>query len=737
MAYMMGVDDYNIDEEERRRREEEERRRLAAAQVAGPVAPGDQMQQLIDYTRQQESGGRPIGYHYPADAQGRRSSTAYGSLGITQPHYQEIQKQFPQFRNVPIEQANQQDLERANFEVFARQLKAQGVEPTPGNLAAAHLVGAAGAKRYLETGELDPKQAAQFGGMAGFKQAVDRRMQMQPAPASGAAMRPPATQAPVAAPVSPEQAAQQPLPQPTATPPPVDQYSLAQGAQPTAGFKAPGVDVNAQRSDQFINAQDKPDQLFAIRNDEQQPEWRRKAAGEQMYSLISNEKNIADAQQRMNDLGMRMAQGDRRASMEFSKEIQKEDGNFLKYLFFGVMGMRDLANQEAAKLGIGDTYSRETIIMPDGTEKMVEVRMRKDGSIGGARDVGTGEAIPGDILSTGLAGVLPKGVHISKVENVVNPTTGERIQEQTLSNGKVRYLKNGKQYTGSTEGFENANQFEQDQDRKLGAANSYLNKTYPAGATPEQKMAAYKQAGVHPRYIESVMGMPAGTVSGAAATQAAVPRPQATKTEVEPNRAVAQVKEDVYETPTQRPGESTADFNARKSRLEAKQKPLIKLGEDFVNRQTNMLSKLEMYRKGLAALDTGEHNIGPQIAGKQSLPGLQQAAGALVGTKASENTKLIESLLSEAGLQGIKDSFGPQISNFDVQAKMKQMPVSNRSNPDAVREYLLKEYRELYNATEVSRDNAGKLNLVDAARIDLGASPDQLKKRPPLKTFLR
>ena len=110
---------------------------------AVPVNPADAYNR---YTQQMESGANPnIGYHNP------EKSTAYGAYGITQPQYQEIQKQNPAFANRPITSLNPQEQAQANTtsrDVYAQQLRAKGVEPTEENLRMAHLLGAGGTSQY-------------------------------------------------------------------------------------------------------------------------------------------------------------------------------------------------------------------------------------------------------------------------------------------------------------------------------------------------------------------------------------------------------------------------------------------------------------------------------------------------------------------------------------------------------------------------------------------------------------
>lgn len=646
MAYiqdMMGNPQYGYEDEETRRRRLEQE-----AQAAG--------QPLNEYLARNESGSNPnIGYHFPPDQTGQRRSSAFGKYGITTAAYKDIQAADPYFQNKPIESLNVQDQDRAQTtynSVLARQLQAYGVQPKPGDLAAADFLGARGYSDYLKTGRISPQAAAANGGEQRVKQIVEQRRQFNPAPASGAAV-----EQGQGAPVSPDQFAQQERQRQQAAQQ-TNQYSLAAGQPQTMGFQAqptaipvPTPAPEQTYSSQFIDRQGDLQYLAQIRNDANTPSWRKQAAGEQMYSLIRQEDELKRAEQRLQDIGMRMSAGDARANMELGKEITKTDGNWLRYILFKAMGpaFAREADSEASKLNLGNTWTQETITMSDGTERIVEVERRVDGSIRGARDL-NGQAISNEDLGMGMAGSLPKGVHVNSVKTLVNPETGERIQEQTLSNAKVRYLINGRRYTGDTSKFEDFSQFQKDQDNKINAANAYLNKNYPAGATNEQRLTAYRMAGVHPREIESLMG-PQKRMEGAAPTQQApaptqqapaptrttqqAPTPSASGT-VQPTTVMGPGPRPVEPQLTQRVGESTADFEQRKSTAKQQFQAQLEVWQkkqDRVEKKAEDLPKLEANAedtintiKDLLSHPGFEVSVGASIQpGFQFIPGTDKA----------------------------------------------------------------------------------------------------------------
>ena len=495
-------------------------------------------------------------------------------------------------------------------------------------------------------------------------------------------------------------------------------------AQPQAGM---GPDTTTQAIGRFQLLQDNQDGMFKMAYDETQPEYLRQRAKERGIELYNQQRSLADAEKKLPTATASQI-------ADTLKGGRGSLGDWAQYLLFKHVGLNDLANEKADQLGIGHGYENSTITDENGKERSVELLRSASGKTLKGKFTGKdGAELTQDQLEQASGGILGKGVHISKVDDLIDPMTGDRIQQQTLSNGKNRFRKGGQAYTGDASQFQNAVAWERDQDQKSAAANRFITANYAAGATPQQQFTAYTQAGVHPRYIESMMGMPEGTLTKQQGSQ---PNP-ATQAQGEiPIPKAPTKQEDIFAPVVQGVGESKATFEARKESTSNKIKPLVKqVAEPFINKEAGIQTVLANFRKAIDAIDSGDHNVGPMIAGKESsvLPGVQNVVGGLVGTKASENTKLIESYMTEAGLAKIKDTMGPAISNFDVQTKIKNMPVSVRSNPSAVREFLLKEYKSVYDQAARARDITERLNMIQPGSVDLGPAPAELARAPEKK----
>ena len=319
--------------------------------VAAPIAPtrsltaGATPEEQAAYIAQQESGNRPnIGYHDVS------KGTAYGTYGITAPAYADVQRTNPAFAGRPIESLTPEEQTKA-YQTYtamnAGQLQRTGIEPTPGNLAAAHFLGATGLKNYLATGEISPAAAAANGGVENARRIVEGRLAQGAAPSSGAvAQAQPAAQ-PVTAPVAPG-----------------EQYSLATGTT-GLGLQAPGAamgqPVQAEHPampaiNAYQAAQSNPMELLKLRNDETQPTWIRERAGRQASDLMRMEIDKKDAEAKLTPLLASAAQGDPKAANQIAKTLQSQEGSWAKMILLGFISPQ-LAGEEAIKLGFGNKWA--------------------------------------------------------------------------------------------------------------------------------------------------------------------------------------------------------------------------------------------------------------------------------------------------------------------------------------------------------------------------------------------
>lgn len=407
------------------------------------------------YTRQQESGGRAnIGYHFPANAQGQRQSTAFGPYGITAPAYKDIVRQDPSL-NKPITEWTQEDHDRGYNTLVGRnqaRLTQLGVEPTNGALQLSHLLGPDGAARFMKTGEVSAAAAAANGGMERLKQIAQGRFAGAPSASSGAAQQtqPMGFQGQTnefggmeeprqAQPVSPE-----------------SMYSLATG-QGQPGIRSPGIPAGqptqaptTQYQNQFQSIQDNVKSLNDFIENADTPEYLKRRAVDRRYELVNNSYQESKAKEAMANLGPNDM-----AKVLTKKSEGNSVGDWLQYLLFKHVGLTDLANQKGEQLGIGQKWTTSTITDENGKENTVELLTSANGRILQGNIAGTGEALtPVQLQQAVRGGALGKGTSLS-AEVYIDPNTGRRYRSGYDSSGKTALIdiQGGPSFKGDPKGL--------------------------------------------------------------------------------------------------------------------------------------------------------------------------------------------------------------------------------------------------------------------------------------------
>jgi hypothetical protein len=711
------------------------------AQPQQPVAPVNPQQYNMAIA-QQESGNRPnIGYHDLS------KSTAAGLYGLTAGAYNDARKLNP---NLPadITQATpEQQTQAMNSytQQNAKYLQGYGIEPNQNTLAAAHFLGAKGLSDYLKTGYISPQAAQVNGGAENVKRIVDQRLGGQAVATSGASQMPTAVPGEGVA-VATGQGVQgtMSMNQPPEQPAPISPYSLSTGVNPMGlGTQqqrmmqpAPSVEPTIQAASNYQLAQDDPNALFKIGFDENQPEYLRNRAKDRALELYNNQKTETKASEIIPTLTPSQIAD----SIKNGKAPKGEDtpgiGTWLQYLLLKHVGLNDMANDVGQKLGIGHAWQNAVITDENGKEKTVEVLTSANGKVLKGNFAGTNIALSPDQLSEATNELLGKGVHVTKVENRINPQTGEVVHVQTLSNGNERFKLGGKAYTGDKSVLIPEAQHTKQEDTRVNAGYSNLSKL-TSMPTQQQRYEALRSAGVSPKRIEQELGLPEGSLSKKApttttattATPATTTTPATTATPATPATTTtpatpaagyippktAEVAQNPAEEPTQRLGESNEVFKARLKTWETKNKLQQKDAEEFSKKAVDIRSTLNKFREGVDVIDSGNHNLGPNFSlrGAGPLPKVQQFFGEQFGTDDSANTAMLRSLITRGGLEGIKNYMGPAISNFDVQTWMKNNPITESSPPQAIRAWLQKTHDAMLDAAEIQRKNALNQGMIE------------------------
>ena len=389
----------------------------ATAPVAAPVSP-DQ----AAYTRQQESGGRrDIGYHFPADAQGRRQSSAFGPYGITEAAYKDIARQDPTLAK-PITEWTQEEHDRGYNTLVGRnqaRLTQLGIEATPGALQLSHLLGPDGAAKFMKTGQVSEAAAAANGGAERLKQIAQGRFAGAPSASSGAAVQQqaqPQPQAQQMGPVSPEQVDQQAQilsqqlrqladsQQTTPAPNSFDEFGT-----PVFSPAQANLDIHLNS---YQKAQEDPAALLNLSKDPTLPEWLKDRSRNRAADLIIEQRQDAKAQKEAAEL-------DENKIARIMRE-RKGEGSRIKGMLYAAFGLTDLANEEKYKLGIGIDKSDMIGDQP------VIVKVAANGKAIDGINAATGKELTAREIAMYNAGTVAPGSKLNIVGGTyVNDKTGE------------------------------------------------------------------------------------------------------------------------------------------------------------------------------------------------------------------------------------------------------------------------------------------------------------------------
>lgn len=481
----------------------------------------------------------------------------------------------------------------------------------------------------------------------------------------------------------------------------------AQAPAVQAQAQAPAVDPYMQ---QYNQNQDDIIPLVALTKDANAPEAVRRLASERAAELNQQNYQRQQAEAKVKEMN----------PVQISNELRKkgEEGSWVKAILFGLLGMENSQKEEAAKLGIGK-WEDTTLTTADGKEIGVQLKRAPNGQI--LKGVThTGQELTPEEISAAQAGTLAKGVHVTRVDNMIDPKNPDKIiTKQVLSNGKEKFLSGGTAYTGDKSSLQMAQQFTEQENRRVNQAYSNLAKNY-ANPTQQQKAEALRDAGVSIYRIESELGVAPGSLgtgkgrlTAGGGAPASVP-PGTTPDRMSPRQAVA-VLENPTERPTQREGESNKVFDTRLKEWETKNKLQTKAAEAFNEKRFEIRSTLDKFKQGIEVIDSGNHNLGPNFSTKGAgpLPKVQQFFGEQFGTDDAQNTNLLRSLITRDGLNGIKNSMGPAISNFDVETWMRSNPIKENSSPEAIKAWLQKTYTAMYDSAEAQRKNAERLGFIE------------------------
>ena len=399
-----------------------------------PVAPQSPEQARYNqYIQQQESGARPdIGYH------NQQLSSAYGPYGITAGAYEDARRANP---NLPedIRQATPEQMTAAQNQVTAnnsRYLQSYGVPVNEGTLGAAHFLGAKGLSDYLKTGYISPQAAQANGGVERVKQIVEKRLQGQAAPASGAAQMQPQRQR--VEPVAPQAQPAAQVETPMGTREPATQAQAPRMAPNSFDdFGTPVYSPDQAQLDQqlktFESIQNDPKALMNFEG----PDWMKERAKARAADILSDER---DKQKALESI-------QKSDPKDLARTMMREPTDrweiIKKSAMFRLLGANELADKELGKIS---TPVEKYVQGADG--KPYLVKQNASGEIVEGYNAETGKKLTdNEIVKVGAG--IGQGKWQTSAE-FFQDKAGNVFQAQHNDKGQTRMVdvKTGAQYSG-------------------------------------------------------------------------------------------------------------------------------------------------------------------------------------------------------------------------------------------------------------------------------------------------
>jgi hypothetical protein len=659
------------------------------AQPAMPVQPVQpqplqprvmpQQGQPIDnqqYNARVESGNNPnIGYHYPADQNGQRKSSAYGTYGITAPAYQDIQRTNPYFVNKPITSLTPEEQTQA-YQTFTdlnkQQLQRVGVEPTDANLRLAHFLGANGAANYLKNGQISPQAARANGGMERVQQLAQQKLAGVQAPTSGASLI--------------QQPAQQPQPV-------VEQPTPVQ------------LGINAYQA-----IQNDPNSLIKLGFNENQPEFIRNRAKDRALELYSQDKSLKQAEIDLKN----------KTPAQLATVMQGRDksslGDWMQYLLFKHVGLNDLANEKGDQLGIGHQW--QSAIGPNGENSLIKTSATGKPIEG--YDANTGNQLTSQQLMqamTNIGGKNKPDVSLQDVEATVN---GQKIKGRVVTtfnaqNQPVTRVESGGKYynyTGDWQPVSISTAAAKSETTLVnGLRRTFGNDVLKAEAqmiqdagnfgsasnpmTREQFRALYMTGSTVPTVPQP--NMPVGNQPQAQAQAPTVPQaqnaPQAQAQVAPPAQNMPQpAQAQMQQAPVRQAGEPVTafkerlkDWNQQQDLIRSGQKETLKKASDVIADSANIVTNLTNIERAANDALTKRNNFGTIISGM--IPG-EQTVGEFFKTQDHVNTMNVLEQVNKVAAQNAK-MLGTNPTDRDLQFVTSTKPDISWSQ-EAVADWLRK-----------------------------------------------
>jgi hypothetical protein len=686
--------------------------RTAVSQPVAPISPD-----TFARMQQAESGNRDF------DAQGRPLTSSAGAMFRNQ--VMPSTAANPGYGIRPAQSQTPEEYNRVGQEYFQALLKQFNGDEQ--KAVAAYNAGPGRVQQNIAAnqGQLNPAQLPRetqgymdkvLGGVGRVVNAVMPSAQAGTLPAGQAQQAPTITAPQTRTAINPEtgETYQQLMPvAPGAASAPA-QAAGAPAAQPAPNsYDEFGTPVYSERQatlDKYTSAltqgQGNLGALDAIRSDTNAPEWIRTTAGEQAYDLMSQEVKNKQAQQQAKELATGAAMGDRKAANTIAKELQNQDGSYLKMILLGFISPQ-LAGEEAIKLGYGNKWVQGTD--ENGKQALLQVNAKGLPLKGYTADGNS-------IASNDLVAYTTGGAKVTTSGTFFQSPSGQILRAQSDEQGKTRLVDaaTGARYTGPTNGLtklEEAGAIRKmdrglviDLAKKHGnnvldAEKEYVNLNGPFKSPEERQQfrQAYGYGLAQPAAVPGVAGFPGQAPAQAAPASAQAPQAPAAVPGVPAGQTVGPAipgspavtgaipSAPAAGVPTGAPSAITRPIAEQKEERDIGKEgrtDVVKKASDVVANAPAFLDQLDIVNQGIS-LTKKPNNLGTIAQG--TIPG-ERLAGKVFSTEDQRNTDNIMQAVKTVAAQGMK-VLGANPTDADRDYLTANIPDETWSQ-EAVRDWL-------------------------------------------------
>jgi len=434
----------------------------------------------------------------------------------------------------------------------------------------------------------------------------------------------------------------------------------------------------------FVDLQDDDIGLLAVRNNDNATEFERAWAGNRLYDRMRRNYEEAQAKQQAKALVTAAGQGDRQASNALAKELQKQEGSWVKMILLSFISPQ-MAGEEAVKLGYGNKWVQG--YNDEGKPALMQVNAFGKPLQGFTPD---GNAIAtNDLAAYAVGGKAGVKADVSTQDVERNGQAG-RVVTQHLPNGQTRTMveSGGKMFPYDTSWKPRSIATSQakadyglitDLKKKHGgnvldAEKDYVSINGPF-KTPEDR-AQFRQA------YGFDLAQPSGAVQGGAVNAPAVPQPQGAvqgapvSAPAVPGQAPAQAA----------PSNVTVPLSQQKQNVEvgeAARKEVVKKAGDIVASSDKLVTEIMKTEQAAQDALTKPNNFGTLIHGM--IPG-EQTVGKFFKTQDHINTQNILDVVNKVAATNAK-MLGTNPTDRDLQFVTSTKPDETWSQ-EAVAEWL-------------------------------------------------